>query len=288
MNASEEAPSADESDEPESDQTLSERIDAAVVDQVQALTDEERETAAAVLAAAEEASKPLVERVSEAVAAQEEALTDEERMQAAEELHGIIGHAVQTINDQIDESIREAERQRREDVYDELFNTEHMNDAGALIFDPLLIGDSVSAGCENEFYRVFPYGHSDAVVNRNIWESPYQFYLENNQVGEYVVFCLGTNNAVVDEQIDEMLDIVGPDKKVILVNIRCPRDWEAQTNRAIANAPSRHSNVVAIADWYGASAGHDEYFYEDGIHVNEAGAKAYIALIQQTIKDSIE
>lgn len=288
MNAPEEAPSAAASDERESTQTLSELIDTAVAAQAQTLTDEEREAAAAALAAAEETSKPIVERVSEAVVTQGEALTDEERMQAAEELQGVIGHTVQIINDQIDESIREAERQRREGIYNELFNTEHINDAGALIYDPLLIGDSVSAGCENEFYRTFPYGHSDAVVNRNIWESPYQFYLDNNQVGEYVVFCLGTNNAVVDEQVDEMLDIVGPDKKVILVNIRCPRDWETQTNRAIANAPSRHSNVVAIADWYGASAGHDEYFYEDGIHVNEAGAKAYIALIQQTIKDSIE
>ena len=226
--------------------------------------------------------------MGEAVAAKEETLTDEEREQAVEELRGVIGHAVQTINDQIDKSIREAERQRREDTYNELFNTEHMNDAGALIFDPLLIGDSVAAGCENEFYRAFPYGHSDAVVSRNIWESPYQFYLENNQVGEYVVFCLGTNNAVVDEQIDEILNIVGPDKKVVLVNIRCPRDWEAQTNRAIAEAPSRHSNVVAVVDWYGESAGHDEYFYEDGIHVNSDGAKAYIALIQQAIENSIE
>ena len=286
--ASEEASSAGASDASESIQTLSERIDAAVAAQAQALTDDERETAATVLAAAEEASKPLVERVSEAVAAKEETLTDEERTQAAVDLGGVIGHAVQTINAQIDESIKEVESQRRENTYDELFNTEHMNDAGAMIFDPLLIGDSVAAGCENEFYRTFPYGHSDAVVNRNIWESPYQFYLENNQVGEYVVFCLGTNTAVVDEQIDEVLNIVGPDKKVILVNIRCPRDWETQTNRAIASAPERHSNVVAVVDWYGASAGHDEYFYEDGIHVNDAGAKAYIALIQQAIESSIE
>jgi len=270
------APSADASDAVEPAETLAERIATAVNDQTFALT------------AAEEASKPITERVEDAVATQAEGLSDEERAQAIEKLSGVIGHAVRTINDQIDESVREAEQQRREDTYNELFNTEHMNDAGALIFDPLLIGDSVAAGCENEFYRVFPYGHSDAVVSRNIWESPYQFYLENNQVGEYVVFCLGTNNAVVDEQIDEILNIVGPDKKVILVNIRCPRDWEAQTNRAIADAPSRHSNVVAVVDWYGESAGHDEYFYEDGIHVNSDGAKAYIELIQQAIVDSIE
>ena len=182
----------------------------------------------------------------------------------------------------------EAEREQRENTYEDLFETKHLNEAGALIFSPLLIGDSVAAGCENEFYRVFPYGHSDAAVNRNIWESPYQFYADNGQVGEYVVFCLGTNNAVIDEQVDEMLSNVGDDKKVILVNVRCPRDWEAQTNQALANAQKKHSNVVALVDWYNASAGHDEYFYEDGIHVNAVGAEAYVSLIQQAIQDSIE
>ena len=304
--ASAQSPSNDTESEPA--QTLSQRVGAAVAERVQALTDDDLETAAAALAAAEEAaeeateeaaveasegaseqaSAPLTDRVGEAVSTHAQALTDEERAQATEGLGDVIGHAVQTVNEQIDESMKEAEQQRREDAYEELFETEHMNAAGSLIFDPLLIGDSVAAGCENEFYRTFPYGHSDAEVNRNVWESPYLFYEENDQVGEYVVFCLGTNNAVVDEQIDEMLSVVGSDKKVILVNIRCPRDWETQTNRAIADAPSRHSNVVAVADWYGASAGHDEYFYEDGIHVNSVGAKAYISLIQQTIKDSLE
>ena len=219
--------------------------------------------------------------------AQADGLTKKQRAKAKKLMRGPVARAADTIQSTIDASLEEQAEEQRQNTYDELFNTEHLNAAGALIFDPLLIGDSVAAGCENEFYRVFPYGHSDAEVSRNIWESPYLFYSENNQVGEYVVFCLGTNNAVVDEQIDEVLNTVGPDKKVILVNVRCPRDWEAQTNQAIANAPARHPNVVAVVDWYGESAGHDEYFYEDGIHVNEVGAKAYIALIQQAIEQSI-
>ena len=231
---------------------------------------------------------PIAERVSTRLSEHVEQLTDEQRAQAEEAQRGVAERTIDDITTAIDESVKQAEEQQRQDKYDELFNTEHMNSSGSLIFDPLLIGDSVAAGCENEFYRTFPYGHSDAEVNRNIWESPYAFYSENNQVGEYVVFCLGTNNAVIDEQIDEILNIVGPNKKVVLVNIRCPRDWEAQTNKAIADAPKRHSNVVAVVDWYSASAGHDEYFYEDGIHVNNEGAKAYISLIQQAIQDSIE
>ena len=215
-------------------------------------------------------------------------LTDEEKEQARIALMGPVESAVVTIDDQIKVCVEEAEQKRRQEAYDELFGEGHLNSVGAIIYDPLLIGDSVSAGCENEFYKAFPNGHCDAQVNRNVWESPYDYYAATDQVGSYVVFCLGTNNAVIDQQIDELLAPVPEDKKVILVNIRCPRDWEAQTNKAISDAPKRHPNIIKIVDWYGESAGHDEYFYEDGIHVNEAGAKAYIGLIKQAIEDSIQ
>jgi hypothetical protein len=39
-----------------------------------------------------------------------------------------------------------------------------------------------------------------------------------------------------------------------------------------------YSNATLL-DWRGASAGHPEYFWEDGIHLRPAGAAAYAALI---------
>ena len=225
-----------------------------------------------------------------AVAVEDKAagLTKKQRAKAKKALRGPVGRMVDTIVDVMNESFREAEEQRRQEAYDKLFHKKHLNKAGGEIYNPVLIGDSVSAGAESEFYRVFPYGHCDALVNRNIWESPYGYYVDNKQAGSYVVFCLGTNNAATDEQIDELLSVVPEKKKIVMVNIRCPRDWEAQTNSAIARAFERYSNVVAVVDWYGASAGHDEYFYEDGIHLTGVGAEAYVALIQQAIMDSIE
>ncbi len=163
------------------------------------------------------------------------------------------------------------------------FNEAHYNSAGVQIYEPLLIGDSVAAGCVDQFYAAFPYGHIDAEVARNVWESPYADYDQAGQVGQYVVFCLGTNNAVVDWQIDdELLNVVSDDKTVFFVNTRSPQSWTDSTNETIANIPSRHPNVIVV-DWYSASAGHDEYFAGDGTHLTEEGAQAYIALIQQAI-----
>ena len=173
------------------------------------------------------------------------------------------------------------------ETYAAIFGTEHLNAAGNPIYEPLLIGDSVAAGAIDEFYEVFPYGHIDAVVNRNIWESPYGDYLEANQVGDYVVFCLGTNNAVVDWQIDDdLLYYVTEDKHVFMVNTRNTDDWCASTNAEIAAAAERHPNITAI-DWYGASTGHDEWFDGDGTHLTAEGAEAYIGLIQETIAASL-
>lgn len=170
-------------------------------------------------------------------------------------------------------------------TYEKTFNEKHVNSAGEQIYEPLLIGDSVSAGAIDAFYEVFPYGNIDAVVNRNIWESTYTDYLETDQVGDYVVFCLGTNNAVVDWQIDDLLSPVDSSKHIIMVNTRNTRDWCDATNAEIMAAPNRYPNVTVI-DWYAESEGHDEYFAGDGTHLTDEGAHAYIGLIQQAIEKS--
>ena len=173
-------------------------------------------------------------------------------------------------------------------AYQELVEVEHLNKEGKTLFEPLLMGDSVAAGAIEEFYKAFPHGCIDAVVNRNIWENPYAAYAEAGQVGTYVIFCLGTNNAATDEQADEMIEQVAADKKVILVNTRSPREWVAATNDALARAAERHSNVIAVIDWYSESQDHPEYFWDDGIHLRPEGAKAYIDLVKRTIRNSID
>ena len=123
---------------------------------------------------------------------------------------------------------------------------------------------------------------------RYIWENPYEDYLKAKQVGTYVVFCLGTNNAVDDQAIDELLAKVSDKKKVILVNTRAPYyDWVKSTKEAMERARKRHANIVAVVDWYGASANHPEYFVEDGAHLQPEGAKVYIALIEKAIKEDM-
>ena len=79
--------------------------------------------------------------------------------------------------------------------------------------DVLMIGDSVSVRAIPNFTETFPYGAIDAAVNRQltVGEEVYRSYAEQDIVGDVVVFALGTNGQATDEQVDDLLGVVGTD-----------------------------------------------------------------------------
>ena len=162
------------------------------------------------------------------------------------------------------------------------------NDAAAekAKLDVLMIGDSVSVRAIPNFTETFPYGAIDAAVNRQltVGEDVYRSYAEQGIVGDIVVFALGTNGQVTDEQLDDLLGEVGTDKHVFFVNTRSPQTWMAETNAALERAADRYGNVKVI-DWYSASAPHGDWFDGDGTHLSEDGAQAYIDMVHNAIAD---
>lgn len=162
------------------------------------------------------------------------------------------------------------------------------NDAAAekAKLDVLMIGDSVSVRAIPNFTETFPYGAIDAAVNRQltVGEDVYRSYAEQGIVGDIVVFALGTNGQVTDEQLDDLLGEVGTDKHVFFVNTRSPQTWMAETNAALERAADRYGNVKVI-DWYSASAPHGDWFDGDGTHLSQDGAQAYIDMVHNAIAD---
>ena len=150
--------------------------------------------------------------------------------------------------------------------------------------DVLMIGDSVSVRAIPNFTETFPYGAIDAAVNRQltVGQEVYRSYAEQDIVGDVVVFALGTNGQVTDEQLDDLLGVVGTDKHVFFVNTRSPQSWMAETNAALDRAAERYSNVQVI-DWYDLSASHGTWFDGDGTHLSSEGAQAYIDMVHDAI-----
>ena len=167
---------------------------------------------------------------------------------------------------------------------DARFAEQRSNANGDQIYEPLLICDSVAETASDQFYAAFPNGKLDFEIGRNFWNAPYSDYADADQVGEYVIICLGSNGNVEQWHVDDLMSKIDDSKRVFFVNTRCPEVFEEATNQVLADAVDRYDNVVGLVDWYGASEGHDEYFDGDGEHLTPTGADVYMCLIEDAVK----
>lgn len=159
---------------------------------------------------------------------------------------------------------------------------EQMEEAGEL--KVTLIGDSVMLSVVNPVEQLFPKAVIDGVIGRQLYQTVpvIESLKQEDKLGNPVVIALGTNGAFTDKQMDDLLAAVGDSKKVYLVNTQVPKNWKNSVNQGISSAAKRHSNVEVI-DWNSYSQNHSDWFYEDGVHPNEAGAEEYTKLIATSV-----
>ena len=157
-------------------------------------------------------------------------------------------------------------------------------ETGATDAQVLLVGDSVSLGAESAFQRVFPNGWMNSEVGRQLGTGldVYNQCVAEGHGAGVVVFALGNNGVAREDQVRALIDAAGPDKKVYLVTTRVPLPLQDVNNELFWNVAAQYDNVQVI-DWYGESAGHDEYFWDDGTHLRPEGAEAYVMMLRRAI-----
>lgn len=148
----------------------------------------------------------------------------------------------------------------------------------------LLVGDSVSLGAASEFARVFPNGWMDSEVGRQLGAGldVYHGCVDAGHGSNVVVFALGNNGVAREDQVRALIDACGPDAEVYLVTTRVPLDLQDINNQLFWDVAAQYDNVEVI-DWFSESAGHDEYFWDDGTHLRPEGATAYVAMLRRAI-----
>jgi len=98
-----------------------------------------------------------------------------------------------------------------------------------------------------------------------------------NMSGSTVVFNLGNNNKLTEEEVAAIFEEVKNQPKIIVVNTAVPRGWRDENNVLIAQYAQRFGAV--LIDWNAISTGHPEYFAPDGVHLVPAGVRAYVDAI---------
>ena len=110
-----------------------------------------------------------------------------------------------------------------------------------------------------------------------------------SQLGDVVVVHVGNNGPFVAEQFDEMMRALAGMRRVLVVNATVPAgvpDPIAVPNNAVLAAEvRRYPKNAVLVDWQAESAGHPEFFGEDGVHLTSQGAQAYADLIAAHLGD---
>ena len=157
-------------------------------------------------------------------------------------------------------------------------------ETGATDASVLLVGDSVPAGAVMQFQRVFPNGYIDAKVGRQLWDCAdvYNAAVEAGHGSDVVIWASGDNGVARKEQLQQLVDLAGPDKKVYFVTVRVPMALQDINNALFWEMAEENANVQVI-DWYAESEGHSEYFWDDGTHLRPEGAEAYVMMLRRAI-----
>jgi peptidoglycan/LPS O-acetylase OafA/YrhL len=144
----------------------------------------------------------------------------------------------------------------------------------------LVFGDSVVVGAREEVAAIGGAVGAEVVVDAAIGRQWHELVDDEAAPGprDAVVVHLGSNGATNTGTIDEVLAHFADAGRVVLVTVRVPRPWETTVNRALSGATGRWPNTV-LADWHGAADGTPAWFDGDGVHLSDAGARAFADVV---------
>jgi peptidoglycan/LPS O-acetylase OafA/YrhL len=150
--------------------------------------------------------------------------------------------------------------------------------------DVTAIGDSIMVDAAPYLQEMLPGIAIDAQVGQQL----YQVQDAVNQlkaegvVGNRLILELGTNGPYSVQEMEQLINSLGPMRKIVLVNTRVPRPWQQQVNETIAAVAQAYPQATVV-NWYADSATHPTYFYPDGVHLDPPGAKYYASLLARAV-----
>ena len=149
-----------------------------------------------------------------------------------------------------------------------------------------VFGDSMVVGSVPALEYYFPGIQIDARSNRQWSAGLSAVESAGDSLRRAVVLAFGTNAGTDPDTVEQILEEIGDDRMVVIVNLHADRLSRIDDdNAALERIADKHPNV-ALADWDAAVSAED--LQSDGIHPSLGGAHTYAATIRQAFADLSE
>jgi peptidoglycan/LPS O-acetylase OafA/YrhL len=142
------------------------------------------------------------------------------------------------------------------------------------------VGDSVMLASAPELRQVYPGMAIDAVVSRQMKTLPgiVASLLSRGQLRQILVVGLGTNGPIARSTLEEVRNMIGPNRQMVVVNVEEPRVWESEVNDTLNHFADDYENVE-LSNWYDAITPHISILAPDHIHPGPTGGRIYTAAL---------
>ena len=140
-------------------------------------------------------------------------------------------------------------------------------------------GDSVILGIRSKLENKEHISLVNARVGRQAPELLAVMRVDQSSVpSSPVIFNLGNNNALSEQTVAEIFEVIKNQPQIIVVNTAVPRPWRDSNNEIISKVASKYANVELV-DWYKISKDRPELFAPDGVHLSPMGSDVYVDLV---------
>ena len=98
-----------------------------------------------------------------------------------------------------------------------------------------------------------------------------------------VVVGLGTNYIVTTGELSQLMRLVGPRRKLVLINTYVPDQWSQDVNATMAAFVRRHPGVV-LADWFDTIRDRTQLLWPDQVHPQLPGTEVYAHMVFRAVQ----
>ena len=149
--------------------------------------------------------------------------------------------------------------------------------------DITAIGDSLVVTSADGLEYRFPGMTFEAKSNRQWGDAMpvLEAALEADTVRDNVIVHFGTNAGVDGDALREVLDTLGPDRQVVVMNLYSSSTFVPPSNETIDEVVADYPNAV-VGDWHAAMTEEPETLQSDRIHPDIAGMHVYARVVAES------